>query len=117
MRGEIIGALGIHDDDETRQWTADEIALIEAIAERMALAAENLRLLDETQRNAARAQLISDVTDKMRRAVNMDDLIQTTIREVAATLNATKAFVQLSALPGSAGDEGSEKGWPLAERE
>jgi GAF domain-containing protein len=52
LRGAVIGALGIH-DDAARQWTEEELALINAVAERMALAADNLRLLDETQRRAA----------------------------------------------------------------
>ena len=97
LRGTVIGALGIHDDDEARQWTDDEIGLVEAVAERMALAAENLRLLDETQHRAAREWLTREITDKMRRAVDMDDLMQTTIREMAAALGTSSAFVQWAA--------------------
>ncbi len=116
LRGAVIGALGIHDDDGARQWTNDEIALVEAVAERMALAAENLRLLDETQRRAAREWLTREITDKMRRAVDMDDLMQTTIQEMTAALGTSSAFVQLSAPPVSTGDEGEEMR-PPAEQE
>jgi hypothetical protein len=72
----------------------------------MALAADNLRLLDETQRRAARERLAREITDKMRRAADMDDLIQTAIREMAAALGTSSTFVQLSAPPEPAGDEG-----------
>jgi len=109
LRGAVIGALGIHDDGGARQWTNDEIALIEAVAERMALAAENLRLLDETQRRAVREWLTREITDKMRRAVDMDDLMQTTIREMAAALGTSSAFVQWAAPPETAVD-GDENG-------
>jgi PAS domain S-box-containing protein len=37
QRNEVIGALGIHDEDQGRQWTEDEIALVETIAERMGI--------------------------------------------------------------------------------
>lgn len=95
LRGGIVGVLGIHDTDAERVWTEDQIALVEAVAERMALAADNLRLLDATQRRAAREQLTREITDKMRRAVSMEDLIETAAREVAAAFGAPESFVQL----------------------
>ena len=68
---------GIHDEDETRHWTDDEIALVEAVAERMALAAENLRLVDETQRRATSEQLIGRITARMRASLDIDTVLQT----------------------------------------
>ncbi len=96
LRGEIIGVLGIYDDDEVRQWTDDEIAIIEAVAERMALAAENLRLLDETQRRATRERLVSEITAKVRASMDVDIILQTAVRELGAALGTDRAFVQLS---------------------
>ena len=43
LRDETIGVLGIHDDEGMRQWSGDDIAIIKAVAERMALAADNPR--------------------------------------------------------------------------
>lgn len=123
LSGTVIGALSIHDDDGARQWTKDEIAFIEAIAERMALAAETLRLLEETQRRAARERLTREVTDKMRRAIDMDTLLQTVVRETATALDASGAFVQLSTPPEMAdklhpmGDGGENGIQPPTERE
>jgi GAF domain-containing protein len=103
LRGTVIGALGIHGPEE-RQWTDDEIALIEGVAERLALAAENLRLLDDAQRRATREQLTREITDKMRNAADMDALLQTSIHEIAAALGASSSFVQLGTLPDLGGD-------------
>jgi GAF domain-containing protein/HAMP domain-containing protein len=95
LRDQLIGTLGLRDEGEERQWSADDIALAEAIAEQLALAADNLRLLDETQRRAAREQLTSEITDKMRRAANMKDLMQTAAQEMAVALGVPTTFVQL----------------------
>ncbi len=108
VRGQPIGALGIRGDGGSRQWAEGDIDLIEAVAERIALAAENLRLLDETQRYAAREQASSHIVDRMRRAVDMETLMQTTIQEMAAALGASSAFVQLSTP--SMGDEDEDVG-------
>ncbi|MBN1811476.1 MAG: GAF domain-containing protein [Anaerolineae bacterium] len=96
LRGQVIGALGIHDQDETRQWTDDEIALVETVIARMTLAAENLRLIDETRRRAAREQLIGEVASRMRETLDMDRMLQTAIREIGETLNIAEVEVRMS---------------------
>ena len=61
-----------------------------------AIALESMRLLDETQHRATRERLTREITDKMRRAVDLDTLMQTTVQEMVAALGTSAAFVQLS---------------------
>jgi GAF domain-containing protein len=77
--GAVIGALGIH-DDAARQWSEDEVALVEAVVERMGLAAENLRLLDETQRRVATEQLTQDVTARMRESLDIESVLRAAVQ-------------------------------------
>ncbi len=106
LRGEVVGTLGICRETAERPWTEEERAVIEAVAQRLALAAENLRLFENVQRRAAREQLARELTDKMRRAANVDALLQTTLREMAAALSTSNAFVQLSVPSELAGNGG-----------
>jgi hypothetical protein len=106
LRGEVVGTLGICRETTERPWTEEERAVIEAVAQRLALAAENLRLFENVQRRAAREQLARELTDKMRRAADIDTLLQTTLREMAAALSTSGAFVQLSVPPRLAGNGG-----------
>jgi PAS domain S-box-containing protein len=93
LRGEVIGVLGVHDDG-ARQWTDAEIALVEAVAERMAQTAENLRLLDETQRRARREQTLREITARVRGSADPDTIVRTALRELGTTLG-RPAFVRL----------------------
>jgi GAF domain-containing protein/HAMP domain-containing protein len=95
LRGGVIGALGIHDEDGARQWTDDEVALVEAVTERMALAVENLRLLDETQHRAARERLTREITDSIRAAVTVEDAIQRAVREMGRALGASEMVARM----------------------
>jgi GAF domain-containing protein len=108
LRGEVVGTLGICRETAERPWTKEERVIVEAVAQRLALAAENLRLFENVQHRAAREQMARELTDKMRRAADIDTLLQTTLREMAAALSVPNAFVQLSVPPGLAGngDEG-----------
>lgn len=102
LRGEIIGALGLQ-GDETRRWTEEEIGLVEVIAERLALAADNLRLLDETQRRATREQLVADISARVRASMDPDVVLKTTVRELGRVLGAEWASVEVTG-PERAGD-------------
>jgi GAF domain-containing protein len=95
FRGEVIGALGIHDDDPTREWTEDDVAIVEAVLERMGIVADGLRLLDDTQRRESTERLVREIADRMRRAPDMDALIKTTVQEMASALGTSDAFLQL----------------------
>ena len=96
LRGQVIGALGIHGEDGTRQWTDEEIALVEAVAERMALTAESLRLLDETQRRAAQERLVGEVTGHFRESLDVDTVLQTAVSSMRQALGITKVEARLS---------------------
>jgi hypothetical protein len=67
----------------------------------MSMAAENLRLLEETQRRENRERLTREITDEMRRATDLDTLIQTTVQEMARALGTSSTFVQLTTPPES----------------
>jgi GAF domain-containing protein len=88
-------ALGIHDDDGARQWTDEEIVLVEAVAERMALAAENLRLFDETQRRAERERVIREISDQMQRATGMEALMRIMAEGLNRALGGSRTYVRL----------------------
>jgi len=88
VRDEVVGALGIHDEDQARRWTEDEIALVETIAERMGIVAETLRLLEETQRRAARERLTREITDQIRGALSVDEAVQRALQHLGQALEA-----------------------------
>lgn len=95
FRDQPIGAFGFAEPGRERQWTDDDIALAEAVAEQLALAAENLRLLDETQRRASREQLIGHVTASVRESLEMDQVLRTAVQELRRALNATGVEIHL----------------------
>ena len=107
VRGNVLGVLDTYKPIDAGVWTPEEVALIETLADQVGVALESARLYTDAQRRAAHERLVSEITDKLRRAVDMDDLLQTTVREMAAALDVPGAFVQLSAPPEMARDKES----------
>jgi GAF domain-containing protein len=84
--------------------------LVEQVAGRLALALESARLLTEMRRTAQRERMIGDVTDRMRRTLDWDELMQTTTQELRTLLDASRVFVQWRTpqTDGSTGDGAEE---------
>jgi GAF domain-containing protein/uncharacterized membrane protein len=94
LHGQIIGTLKLNQTDETHSWTEDELAIAQAIAERVALAMENARLLEDAQRNAVKEQRISDVTSKISRSINLRNVLQTAVEELGRVIPGSDVVIQ-----------------------
>jgi GAF domain-containing protein len=95
VRGEVIGVVGLQETDERRVWLPEEIALIEAISEQLAQAAENIRLIDESQQRAAREKRVNEIGEKIRAAQSLEEALQVAVKEVGLSLQAPQTTVKL----------------------
>ena len=90
-----IGNLQLHEGSNPKAWTASELALINTVLDQVAQAAENLRLVEDVQERASREQLINQISTKLRRAPDLESLLQVGTSEIAKVLNPARTFVNL----------------------
>jgi GAF domain-containing protein/HAMP domain-containing protein len=105
LHGQTIGVLGLR-RGEAGGWTADDVAVVQAVAEQVALTLENMRLFEETRRRARREEIIREITTKMRDSTDLDAILQTTVQELAKVLGTSRTFVQLGTASQSVSSEG-----------
>lgn len=92
MRGQEIGELSVTvPKDETIK--TDQMDLIKAVADRVAVIAENARLFDETTRRAERERLVTEITTKIRGTNDPQEMIQTAIHELREALKVSRVEV------------------------
>lgn len=82
LRGQTIGVIDVRSKRGQRQWKQDEITMLEAAAERAALALETARLVDSAQRRAARERAIGDISAKIGAVSNLESILQTAVEEL-----------------------------------
>lgn len=82
LRGQTIGVLDVRPKNGQRMWKPDEIAMLEAAAERAALALENARLIESAQRRAARERAIGDISTRIGAVSNLESILQTAVEEL-----------------------------------
>jgi GAF domain-containing protein len=94
LRGQRIGTIALT-PKETGMWTDADRDLAEKAAAQVTLALENVRLLDETRDRAQTEQLLSEFSTRLNQSVNLDTLLQTAVRELAALPDVAGASIYL----------------------
>jgi len=94
IRGLVIGDIHIRANDPSRRWTPDELSLVQAAADRAGLAIENVRLLGEAQRRAAKERAIGDITSKIAASIDMESILQTAVEELGRSLPGSEIILQ-----------------------
>jgi GAF domain-containing protein/HAMP domain-containing protein len=95
LRGQVIGVMRIKAPDQTKQWTSNEINLSEAVSERLSLALENARLIQESQRQVIKEQAISEITSKIGSSINLENVLQTAVEELGRSIPGSEVIIKL----------------------
>jgi GAF domain-containing protein/HAMP domain-containing protein len=118
VRGQAVGVVHTHRPADAGNWTSEELSLLESIAEQLGPALESARLYQDTLRRAAREQAIRQVTEQMRRSVDVDAILQATVAELARAMGAPRAYVRLGTEADlRAGDQARAHGQALETRQ
>ena len=94
LRGQTIGVLNVQAPARKRTWSPEEVNLAQAISDRLALALENARLLQESQRRAVKEQKIGEVTARIGASINMRNVLQTAVEELGRALPGSEVVIQ-----------------------
>jgi GAF domain-containing protein len=87
LQNQIIGSMQFLGSGEGGQFDAQQLALVQAIADQIAQTAENLRLFDETRQRADYEQLVGKITQEIRQAPNLDLLTKVATEAICNILD------------------------------
>lgn len=94
LRDQVIGHL-VLEGVPTTEWSSDQRALVETVANQAALALENARLLEQTRSLAEQERATSNLTAKVWGSTNIDNVLRNLLGELGATLNASEGWIEL----------------------
>jgi GAF domain-containing protein/HAMP domain-containing protein len=89
LRGETIGTLSVLAPKQ-ENISRDQMDLIKAVADRVAISAENARLFEETTRRAEREHMVSEITAKIRQTNDPDEMLRNAVDELKRALNVSR---------------------------
>ena len=83
-------------DETTEEFSEEEISLIQAIADRLAMALESARLLEDSQRTTAKEQVVGEIATKIGASINMRNVLQTAVEELGRAIPGSEVVIQLA---------------------
>jgi GAF domain-containing protein len=95
LRDQTLGAVEFR-RPSSAQWTAAAVELAQVVAERLALSLENARLFEQAQTTAQREQMVSQISGKLTGTTDIDQILQTAIRELGLALGASQTMIRLA---------------------
>lgn len=98
VRGQTIGSLGIRPPAD-RPLNQDELDIIKSVSERLAVAAENARLLEDSQKRAIKEQVIGEISAKIGASINLENILQIAVEELGQALSGSQVSIRLKSSP------------------
>jgi len=95
MRGEPIGTVEVR-APSNQHWDKDELDIVSAIIERAALALENARFFEDSQKRAAKERAIGEIAAKISAQNNVEELFRTAVLELRQTLPGAEVSIQIN---------------------
>lgn len=93
---QVIGVIGLEQEDASHYWTEEEISIAQAAANRAALTLENARLLEESERRASKERTILESTGRIGSAINIENILQSTAEELERVLGDSEVVLQFN---------------------
>jgi len=82
VHGEIVGTLGVY-DDPGHPLSPEDLVLLQAVSEQVALALDGARLFEQTQAALGEAESLYAGSDRVVRAATLDEVLQALIGSTA----------------------------------
>jgi len=93
LHGQKIGTVKLKRKGEVSQWSERERVLVGKIADQVALALENSRLVDEAQKGALRDQMIANVSTRVRETLEIESVAKTAVTELLRAFDLKEAEI------------------------
>lgn len=93
LQGQKIGTIKLKRKGNASHWSEREQVLVEKIADQVALALENSRLVEEAQRNALQDQMIANISTQIRETLDIEAVIRTASTELRRVFDLKEAEI------------------------
>jgi K+-sensing histidine kinase KdpD len=99
LHGQNIGNIILKRKGAAATWSERERILVEKVAVQVALALENSRLVDETQKSALRDQMIANISARVRETLDVESVLRTATTELRRVFDLKEAEISIGTLP------------------
>ncbi len=99
LRDQILGAVEWELPQD--EFDNNKVQLAQELTDRLAVSLENARLFRESQRSVERERLVNDIAGRLTSQTDIDEILQTAVREVGQALRSPRVSIRLHEVNGS----------------
>ncbi|MBD2356206.1 GAF domain-containing protein [Tolypothrix sp. FACHB-123] len=92
-KGQLFGLLIAHECSKPRFWQQYEIDLFAQISSQVGFALNYTQLLEQVDTKANQTQVFVDITRRIRKSLNEEDVLKTTVEEVRKAIGADRVVI------------------------
>ncbi|MCI0518937.1 MAG: GAF domain-containing protein [Chloroflexi bacterium] len=96
LRGQRIGEIELQRDKKLPPWSPEEINIVAATLNQVALALDNARLLEEARQRAQNEQLIGEIAARAQSSLDLETVMKTAVTEISKALGAVKVQIRVA---------------------
>ncbi len=93
LRGQALGA--VEWELPAQDFDDNKLQLAQELANRLAISLDNARLFQESQRTTERERLVSSIASKLTAQTDIEEILQTAVREVGQALRSPQVSIRL----------------------
>jgi PAS domain S-box-containing protein len=94
VRGKVIGAMTVQSTQESA-FSDEDVAVLQTMADQLAVAIENARLFEQAQARAERERLVRTITNRVHQGADAEAIMRITLQELGQILGATQSVIRL----------------------
>lgn len=94
-RDQVIGVVRLSKPLSADAWNAQELGVLDSIADQLGGALESARLYQQSQHLATQEQLIGEMTARMRSSLDVESVLQTSVRELRRLPGVVEAAIHI----------------------
>ncbi|MEA3341513.1 MAG: GAF domain-containing protein, partial [Chloroflexota bacterium] len=95
LRGQTIGVLGVQESEGVREWSSEEIAIVEAVSDQVAMALDSARLFGDARTRAEEMVVLNELAQSLAASLAVEEVLEETFRGVSQLLDTTNFYVAL----------------------
>jgi GAF domain-containing protein len=94
VRGQVIGAMTVQSVQEAA-FSDEDIAVLQTMADQLAVAIENARLFEQAQTRAERERLVRTITNRVHQGTDTEAIMRITLQELGQILGSSQSIMRL----------------------
>lgn len=91
----LIGVIGVGSSESDRRWLSSEIEFIQAVANQVAVAVSQARLLEQSRKQAERERIITRILQSIAESFDKNEIMAKVVKQLGESLQVSRCFISL----------------------